>query len=291
MQLPADDLTLPDAELQRLDSSFALQSVVLADGVSVDVRRCAAAQGGRPVIVALHGIGSGAASWLNAAQALEGEAEFVAWDAPGYGGSTPLAANAPAAADYAARLAALLDALGIQRCLLVGHSLGAITAAAAVRAGGPLASRVGKLMLISPARGYGAPERSVLSARVRQERLQALATLGIEGSARQRSGRLLSAHADALAQRWVRWNMARLNERGYAQAIELLCRGDLMASLPPAVPVEVAVGALDLVTPPADCALVAAACGVPLKTIDAAGHASYVEQPAAVAALLRSALA
>lgn len=288
MKLPTDDLSLPDAELARLQAGFPLQRVAVGGGAVVDVRR--AGQGG-PVLVCLHGIGSGAASWLDTALALQAEATLLAWDAPGYGGSTPLAADSPTAGDVAARLAALLDALAIERCVLVGHSLGAMTAAAAVRTGGPLAGRVDRLVLISPARGYGAADRAAQGAKVRAERLQTLQALGIEGTARQRSGRLVSEHASALARRWVRWNMARLNERGYRQAVELLCGQDLLASLPPAVPVQVAVGALDVVTTPADCAVVAAACGVPLQTIADAGHASYVERPEAVAALLRDALA
>jgi pimeloyl-ACP methyl ester carboxylesterase len=84
--------------------------------------------------------------------------------------------------------------------------------------------------------------------------------------------------------------MARLNEFGYRQAVELLCGGDLLADLPPAMPVRVACGALDVITPLAGCAEVAQKCGVSLEPIEGAGHASYVEQPAAVAALLRDAL-
>ncbi|MBQ1762826.1 MAG: alpha/beta fold hydrolase, partial [Aquincola sp.] len=178
----------------------------------------------------------------------------------------------------------------IARCVLVGLSLGALTAAAAAQPGGPLAGRIAQLLLISPARGYGAPDRAAQGAQVQAERLATLAELGIEGTARLRSSRLLSAHASEAARLRVRWNMARLNEHGYRQAVALLCGDDLLAYLPPAVPVQVAVGALDVITPPAACAEVAAACGVPLQPIAQAGHASYVEQPAAVAALLATCL-
>jgi len=52
-----------------------------------------------------------------------------------------------------------------------------------------------------------------------------------------------------------------------------------------------ACGALDAVTPPAACEEVARRCGVALELVDDAGHAGYVEQPRAVAALLRESLA
>ena len=101
----------------------------------------------------------------------------------------------------------------------------------------------------------------------------------------------MSDHAGEPARQWVRWNMARLNDRGYRQAVELLCNADLLAELPPPMPVRVACGALDAVTPPAACEDVARRCGVALELVDDAGHAGYVEQPRAVAALLRESLA
>lgn len=282
-----DAQPLPASELARLDARFPARSVPVQGGALVLVREC----GAGPAIVCLHGIGSGSASWLDTALMLEGEARLIAWDAPGYGESTPLAAQAPTARDYAQRLLGLLDALAIPSCVLVGHSLGALTAAAAARSGSPLASRISRLLLISPAAGYGAASRAQAQARVRAERLGALDELGIAGMAAKRSGRLVSEHASETARQWVRWNMARLHEAGYRQAVALLCGADLLADLPPAMPVRVACGALDVVTPPEACAEVARQCGVPLELLPEAGHASYVERPAAVAALLRASLA
>lgn len=278
-----DALAPPAAELARLEARFPARPVAVGGGAMVSVREC----GAGPVIVCLHGIGSGAASWLDTGLLLQAQARVIAWDAPGYGASTPLAPDAPTAGDYAARLRALLDALGVQSCVLVGHSLGALTAAAAAR----VDARIQQLVLISPAAGYGAPAREEARRKVRAERLAALDELGIAGMAAQRAGRLLSDNASELARQWVRWNMARLNDGGYRQAVELLCNADLLADLPPPMPVRVACGTRDLVTTPEACAQVARQCGVPLEPIADAGHASYVEQPQAVAALLREALA
>ena len=267
-------------QLDRLEQRFAARPVVLAAGGQVSVRECGSARDGALPLVCLHGIGSGSASWLEAALLLSGRTRVIAWDAPGYGASTPLPMEAPRGGDYARRLHALLDAMGIRRCVLVGHSLGALMAAPAVRQD---AERFAALALISPARGYGAAARAADGARVRAQRLQTLAELGIAGMAAQRSARLVSGHASPVARAWVHWNMARLHERGYRQAVELLCGSDLLADLPAPVPVQVACGALDVVTPPPACAEVARAAGVALHSIADAGHASYVEQPAAVA--------
>jgi len=278
-----DALALPAAELARLDARFAARNVAVGGGAVASVREC----GNGPVVVCLHGIGSGAASWIDTAALLASQARVIAWDAPGYGESTPLEAAAPTAAEYAARLGALLDALGIDSCVLVGHSLGAITAASAARTD----QRIRRLVLVSPAIGYGAASREAARAKVRAERLATLDELGIAGMAAKRAGRLVSDKAGEHARQWVRWNMARLNDHGYRQAVELLCNADLLADLPPPMPVRVACGALDVVTPPAACEEVARRCGVPLELVDDAGHAGYVEQPQAVATLLRESLA
>lgn len=277
---------LPSSELARLDARFPARQVPVGEGAVVSVREC----GSGPALVCLHGIGSGAASWLDTALALEADARVIAWDAPGYGASTPLQPSAPKATDYAARLHALLDALQIERCVLVGHSLGALTAAAASRAAMAGHDRIARLVLISPARGYGAPERAAQGHQVRSERIGTLAQIGIAGMASKRSGRLLSEGASETARQWVRWNMGQLHDHGYRQAVELLCGDDLIAYLPPAMPVQVFCGEVDVVTPPAACAEVAEGCGVPLASIPGAGHACYVEQPGAVSALLRDAL-
>jgi pimeloyl-ACP methyl ester carboxylesterase len=286
MSQAAAATSLAPAELARLDARFAARGVVVRGGATVSVRECGAGNRG-PVFVCLHGIGSGAASWLDTALRLEEEgARVIAWDAPGYGASTPVDASQPRGADYADRLQGLLDALDIGRCVLVGHSLGAITAVHAARQGSPMAHRIARLVLISPAAGYGAPGKEEARQRVHAQRLGALAQEGIAGMAAKADQRLLSPQAGELARQWVRWNMGRLNEAGYTQAVELLCGADLLAELPPAMPAHVACGALDVVTTPQACEEVARRCGVPLELLADAGHASYVEQPALVAALL-----
>ena len=106
---------------------------------------------GAPVVL-LHGIGSNAHSFVPLMQALAGRCPSLAWDAPGYGESHPLSPAWPDASDYAAALSRLLGRLGIPRCVLVGHSLGALIAG---RFALVSPRRVVALALISPALGYG----------------------------------------------------------------------------------------------------------------------------------------
>ncbi|KND58044.1 Beta-ketoadipate enol-lactone hydrolase [Candidatus Paraburkholderia schumanniana] len=233
----------------------------------------------------LHGIGSGAASWVRQLEALGETRRVFAWDAPGYGVSTRVAAESPAALDYAKALGAWLDALAIDRCVLVGHSLGAIVASSfAANAPGCVAG----LLLISPAAGYGAASKAVRESK-RDARLTMLAELGQQGLARERSANMVSQHAGEAAREWVRWNMARIVPGGYAQATHLLANADLASDIARfRGRMAVAVGAEDAITPPNACERIAQAAHVSLHVIPRAGHAGYVESPAAYTALIDS---
>jgi len=52
-----------------------------------------------PTLVLLHGIGSNAGSWCNQLVTLSDQFRVLAWDAPGYGESTPLDELQPQARD------------------------------------------------------------------------------------------------------------------------------------------------------------------------------------------------
>jgi len=85
------------------------------------------AEGGEPVL-ALHGITANSHAWLAVARSLEGRAELLAPDLRGRGASNHL--PPPYGMEsYAADLLAVLDHCGIERGVLVGHSLGAYAVA------------------------------------------------------------------------------------------------------------------------------------------------------------------
>lgn len=281
--LPATPTLAATAELEALlEQRFGQRSLVFNES-----RQAIREIGSGPAVVLLHGIGSGAGSWLEVAMQLSQYARVVAWDAPGYGDSTPLSPQAPKAEDYAARLLLTLDALGIEKCVLVGHSLGAITACAFARLH---PQRVSRLVLISPARGYGDPAREVQRQQVRTKRLRSLEQLGIAQMAAQRSSAMLSPRPSVKALEWVRWNMSRLIPHGYRQAIELLCGDDLLRHSPLTVPCEVHCGEADGIAAPEACLTLARALGASFTLIPDAGHASPIEQPHLVAGRLAFAL-
>lgn len=277
------------ATLETRLARFALRAARAGEArVSYREASGATKAGGKEALplVLLHGIGSGAASWVQQFEALGGARRVLAWDAPGYGESKPVSPASPVAADYARVLADWLDALDIERCLLVGHSLGAIIAGAFAAAN---PARVSGLLLISPAGGYGAAQESV-RAQKRDARLAMLAELGPQGLAQKRSANMLSPHADESAREWVRWNMSRVIAHGYAQATHLLANADLAVDLACCeqheVRMAVAVGAEDTITSPQACAHLAQVARVPLQIVPLSGHAGYIEQPDAYSALI-----
>lgn len=270
--------------LSLLERHFPEQ-LVAVDGGGVSYREIApAADASLPVVVLLHGIGSGAASWLPCALDMARSARVIAWNAPGYGNSERLPDARPGAAAYAARLRQLVDALGIKRFTLVGHSLGAMMAAAFASASNN-AAMLERLVLMSPARGYGIAGRLEQGSQVARERLSTLGELGVHGLATQRSARLVSDKADTLQRDWVRWNMAQLHAAGYTQAVHLLC-GDAIENYTPAAPGAVWCGSADRITTPEDSRAVAERFGLPFGLIEDAGHACYVEQPGIAAAAI-----
>ena len=235
--------------------------------------------GAGPPLALLHGIGSATASFWDQLEELSARFRVVAWDAPGYGASTALGTEHHAASNYAAALDDWLDALGIPRCHLLGHSLGSLIAA---RFAAEHPERVMTLTLAGVARGHGhlpPPQRE----RLLRKRLDDLAELGPHGMAAKRGPRLLGPEATEAMRRTVVETMARIHPGGYAQAARMLSTGDIMmdlARLPAGLPIQVIVGDADLITPPADCLEIAAACrATATHVIPGAGHALYLEKP------------
>lgn len=107
----------------------------------------------RPSVVLLHGIGGRAFGWQAQIDALAAQGwHALAWDMPGYGNSPmvePVTFDALADA-----LAALLDAQGLNKAVIVGHSLGGMVA---LQLWARHPQRVAALVLAgsSPAFGHG----------------------------------------------------------------------------------------------------------------------------------------
>lgn len=108
---------------------------------------------GRPPLVALHGLLGGGACLVPMTRPLTNGFDVVLPDARGHGGS-----SAPdhgyRYCDLADDVARLIDSLGLRRPVLLGHSMGGLTAAAVAARLGPA---IGALVLVDPT--FISPER------------------------------------------------------------------------------------------------------------------------------------
>ena len=109
--------------------------------------------GGRPPVVLLHGLMGSGACWTPLARALEGEFDVVMPDARGHGGS-----SAPHHGyrydDHARDVVGLIRGLALSRPVLLGHSMGGMTAAVVASRG---AAIIRGLILVDPT--FLSPER------------------------------------------------------------------------------------------------------------------------------------
>lgn len=107
-----------------------MQEHALTDRQFADLpggRTAYVSRGSGPALVLVHGVGLNASVWLPQLDAFSRDHRVVAYDTLGHGGSDRPAADA-GLPDYARQLEALLDELGIETAVLLGHSMGALIA-------------------------------------------------------------------------------------------------------------------------------------------------------------------
>ena len=118
-------------------TDLPVRQYVDVDGVRISYRQA----GAGPDLVLLHGLAGNARTWERQFEAFADQFRITAWDAPGYGESNLVATEVEA---YADALTAFTEALGIDRFILLGHSMGGIVAG---NAAGRYADRVRGLIL------------------------------------------------------------------------------------------------------------------------------------------------
>jgi aspartate dehydrogenase len=223
----------------------------------------------------LHGIGSSATSWDRLAPLLAGH-RLIAPDFPGYG-DTPDAPDMTLD-DLAGRLAAAIDAEG-GSAHLVGVSFGALVALALARRS---PERVRSLVLADATLGRGgfpAAERERWLA----GRLAFADGLAAGATERAREIAAPGAPADAIAE--IAANMRRARPAGYRAVARIVAATDALPWLAEIrLPTLVLCGAADAVVGvPLAGTIAEALPDARYATIEGAGHAPHVEQPAAFA--------
>lgn len=99
-------------------------NTITANGLKLHYHRTG---GDKPPVVMLHGITDNGLCWTRLAQALEADYDLIMLDARGHGHSDKPDDGYSSAA-HAADVAELIEALGLDKPALIGHSMGGATA-------------------------------------------------------------------------------------------------------------------------------------------------------------------
>jgi 3-oxoadipate enol-lactonase len=253
---------------------------VRINGVTLHYRFIAA-QAGRPTLVFANSLGTDFRIWTGLTTRLAGDFAMVAYDKRGHGLSE-LGEAAPTIATHVADLAGLLDHLRVKRAILCGLSVGGLIAQ------GLYASRpdlIEAMILCDTAHKIGTPE-------IWNGRIDASGTAGI------------ASFADGVMEKWFtpkfhkeragelsgyRTMLVRQSPAGYQAVCAAIRDADFTrtaASI--AVPTLCVVGERDGSTPPELVRSMADLIpGARFEIIAGAGHIPCVEQPDALAALIR----
>lgn len=252
---------------------------IMIDGqpVSVDVTG-----EGEPLLL-VHGLGGTANFWAPVTAAFASGMRVVAPDLPGAGRS-PVTGGAASIEGLTATLLALLDALGVERAHVAGHSMGSIVCQhLAARA----PARVRDLVLLGPLAELPDAARPVLEARAATAREQGMAPIAEAVCERGLSAETKSARPVAVG--FVREMMLRQDPAGYAAhclALAAARRAD-----PAAVGCRTLLvsGTDDTTAPPASVeALAASLPAADVVMLPGCGHWTAVEKPDEVVAAMRA---
>lgn len=245
-------------------------------------------------IVLLHGLAGTQGVWAPVVDELTAHGDVITVDLPGFGASDAVA-DEWTLEHAAAAVHATLDAIGVDRCVLVGHSLGG---GVAIVTALERPERVESLVLVSPA-GFGGGRRVEVSARAAQ--LHAIWRMAARPVAAPalRVGRLRNAIF-----RYMVHDTTSIDARGAAQLARGAMQGrntldarvaivaaDLLPRLRElTMPVRIVWGRADRVTPAGMAPEVARRIrDVQLDMLDDVGHLPMWEQPAAVVAAIADA--
>jgi pimeloyl-ACP methyl ester esterase len=249
----------------------------------------AARAGGRP-LVCLHGWSLSPAVFAGLVEGLGRERRVLLPDLRGHGARAGEPAGRFGLADLALDLAELLEAEDVRDAILLGWSLGAQVALAALPR---VRARLAGLVLVAATprftqsedwpHGLPAQAVEVLALRVRRDPARALARffdgMFAEGELDPAGRARAAALRDAIPPP---------HPAAAAAGLEILRDADLRAALPALdLPALVVHGARDPLCPAgAGRALAAAIPGARLALLPGAGHAPFLSRPAEVRALL-----
>lgn len=251
---------------------------IAVDGITLRCR----VEGEGPDLVLVHGVGSRLEAWDGVVEALDGAFRTIRMDLRGHGQSDKPGGRYELE-HFVEDIVGVLDALGVDRCHLAGHSLGGLIAQ-----GFALShpERLNRLVLLSTVAGRNEEERERVAARL------AIVAEGIPGehfensvarwftdAFRESHPEILAAHAEA---------NRRNDPVAYAAAYRVLAQTDLANRLHEiTAPTLIATGDGDIGSNPRMARLMHEKIAASeLCIMENLRHAAMTEAPERVAALI-----
>jgi pimeloyl-ACP methyl ester carboxylesterase len=284
------ELSTLDAELLAQDLPELAQVTVaspLYPGHRGQVEYRAAGDASNPAVLMLHGLGSSSAGYRAQFAGLSRDFHVIAWNAPGFGGSSPIPGHNAGIDDYAEALEAFLRALRVERlAVLVGSSWGSVVALAFAKRYPAL---VGSLVLSASnvAKGgvVGEARDAELDAWLRT------ADTSIPVSRAAIADRLLTPPTPSMVRQHVERLRDAMTTDGWRQAIRSLFTvytPDIISEV--RCPITLLSGTLDQVAPHRDHAerLLAAAPSATSISFEDCGHMLKLEAPARFNTIVRA---
>jgi N-formylmaleamate deformylase len=235
---------------------------------------------GKPPLVLLHGLTGNGACWTPLARSLENDYDLVMPDARGHGNSsTPL--HGYRYEDHAADVIGLIRGLGLSAPVLLGHSMGGMTAAV-------VASRVAKtirgVILVDPTFLSPQRQREICDGDVAAEHRRLLTQDKCDVLAHLRT-----RHPDRTQEIVELTASARLQTR--MSAFDVLTPPNpeyhqLMSTIE--VPILLVIGDAGVVSPATASELQALNSRIRVELIQGAGHGVHYDQPKRLETAVRS---
>lgn len=287
---------VPDRPVEELKARWApapSQFVPIA-GMQVHLRDEGPREDPLPLVL-LHGTGASLHTWEGWAQALKGERRVISYDMPGFGLTGPAPDANYTIENYARVVVAVLDHLGVRRCVLAGNSLGGYVAWATTVL---YPDRVAQLVLVD-AGGYPYTSTSVplgfkiARTPVLRDLMRDVLPRGvIDSSIRNVFGDPAKVTPE-LVDRYFDLTTRAGNRQALAQRFAQTQPGDLARRVPEIkVPTLIIWGGRDgLIPPEHGTRFHKEIAGSQLKVFDTLGHVPQEEDPATTVAALKEFMA
>lgn len=270
-ELPVEGQNIPQAAVGK-------QELIAANGIHLAVERSGS---GAPLVL-IHGLASSMALWTELDQNQFDGIEIISYDLRGHGASDKVT-GAQTMAKHIADLKDLLAALSIQRATFAGHSLGGMIAME-LAASHP--EMVTSLALLDTTAAFPQATRNLFFELASSASFNGMSAITDKLLQLSFSQKFMEANPKQIAA--IRKGMLASDAGSIAAAARMVAKIDLQPRLSAIhCPTLVAVGEQDQLVPPTLAESLAHAIqGAQYHLIAESGHASPVEQPHAVTALL-----